>query len=131
MVCVDTSFLIALIRREPEAERKLESYTQEEEDISTTPICACELFAGAHKSAKRDLEIKKVKGLLSRMQLLEFTMQACELFGKIRNEMETAGNPIGDSDIMIASMALAHDQAIITRDVDHFERIPGLSVETW
>lgn len=58
MVCVDTGFLIALIRRSPEAERKLESYTQEEEEISTIPICACELFAGAYKSSRRDLEIQ-------------------------------------------------------------------------
>lgn len=131
MVCVDTSFLIALIRRKPEAERRLESYTQEEEEISTTPICACELFAGAYMSTGRDLEIKRVKGLLSRMRLLEFTIQACERFGKIRHEMEAAGTPIGDLDIMIASIALAHNQPIVTRDIGHFEKIPGLTVETW
>ena len=131
MVCVDTSFLIALIRRKPEVERRLESYTQEDEEISTTPICACELFAGAYKSTRRDLEIKKVKGLLSRMRLLEFTIQACERFGKIRDQMEAAGTPRGDLDNKIASKALAHNQPIVTRDIDHFEKIPGLTVETW
>ena len=82
-------------------------------------------------SRRGDLEIKKVKGLLSRMRLLEFTIQACERFGEIRDEMEAAGTPIGDFDIMIASVALAHNQPIITRDTGHFEKIPGLTVETW
>jgi len=131
LVCVDTSFLIALIRRKPEAERRLESYTQEDEEISTTPICACELFAGAHKSTRTDSEMKKVKGLLSRMRLLEFTVQACERFGEIRHQMEAAGTPIGDLDIMIASIALAHNQTILTQDTSHFKKIPRLTVETW
>ena len=47
MVCVDTSFLIALIRRDHEAETKLEAYIAAEAKLSTTPITACELFKGA------------------------------------------------------------------------------------
>ncbi len=131
MVCVDTSFLIALVRRDQDAERKLDSYTLAEERISTTPINACELFAGAYKSSKRDQEIKKVKELLSRMELLEFSAQACERFGKIRGQLEARGSLIGDFDIMIASIALAHSQSVLTRDVEHFEKIPGLTVESW
>lgn len=130
LVCVDTSFLIALIRRDPDAERKLESYVLEEQ-ISTTPVCACELYAGAFKSAKREVEIRKVRELLSRMELLDFSVQACERFGKIKQEMESAGTPIGDFDLMIASVALAHNQAVLTRDRGHFEKVPGLIVEAW
>jgi len=32
---------------------------------------------------------------------------------------------------MIAAIALAHNQAVLTNDVEHFQRIPGLTVETW
>jgi len=56
------------------------------------------------------------------MRLLEFAIQACERFGRVREETEAAGTPIGDLDIMIASMALAHNQSIVTKDVDHFEK---------
>ena len=131
MVCVDTSFLVALLRRNPAAEEKLESYLQAEEPVTTTPVCACELFAGAYKSKKRDNEVKRVKEFLSRMELLDFSAQACERFGKVRSELESKGTPLGDFDIMIASIALAHSQQVLTRDVDHFRKIPGLIVETW
>jgi len=131
LVCVDTSFLIALIRRDRGAEMKLESQLLEEEEISTTPVCACELFAGAFRSVKRDEEVRKAKDMLSRMKLLDFSIRACERFGKIRKEMEAAGTPIGDLDLMIASVALVHNQALLTRDIGHFEKVPGLTVETW
>ena len=131
MVCLDTSFLIALLRTDLVAERKLESYIEEGERVSTTPICACELFGGAYKSRKRDLEIRKVKEFLSRMELLEFSPQACERFGRIRAELESKGTPLGDFDLMIAAIAMAHNQAVVTRDVEHFHMIPGLVVESW
>jgi len=131
LVCIDTSFLIALLRRDPNAEAKLESFVEDGERITTTPICACELFAGAYKAKKRDLEIRRVKEFLSRMELLEFSTQACERFGRVRSELESTGTPIGDFDIMIAAIALAHNQAVLTNDVEHFQRIPGLTVETW
>ena len=123
--------MIALLRRDIDAERKLESQVQDGELITTTPICVCELFAGAYSSKKRDLEIKKVKEFLSRMELLEFSTQACERFGRLRGELESGGTPVGDFDIMIAAIALAHGQPVLTRDVRHFKKIPGLAVETW
>lgn len=131
MVCLDTSFLIALLRTDLVAERKLESYIEEGDRVSTTPICACELFAGAYKSRKRDLEIRKVKEFLSRMELLEFSTHACERFGRIRAELESKGTPVGDFDLMIAAIAMVHNQAVATRDVEHFHKIPGLVVESW
>jgi tRNA(fMet)-specific endonuclease VapC len=109
----------------------LESFVQVGERITTTPICACELFAGAFKAKKRDLEIRRVKEFLSRMELLEFSTQACERFGRVRSELESMGTPVGDFDIMIAAIALAHNEAVLTDDVEHFQRISGLTVETW
>lgn len=131
MACLDTSFLIALIRRELAAERKLESLIASEQTICTTPITACELYAGACRSSRSDMEIKKVREILARVELLEFSSQACERFGRIRSELEAAGSLIGDFDIMISSIAMTHDQSVVTRDVDHFEKVAGLTVQTW
>lgn len=71
-----------------------------EEGICTTPITACELYAGAFKSRMKESEAKKVKGLLLRMEMLDFSVQACERFGKIRSQLEVACTPIGDFDII-------------------------------
>lgn len=61
MVCLDTSFIIALLRHDQNAEKKLEEYLASRVKLSTTPITACELFKGAYRSKKREVEIKKLE----------------------------------------------------------------------
>lgn len=63
MVCVDTSFLIALIRRDHDAEKKLEGYIAAEAKLSTTPITACELFKGAYRSGNNENFVRVSKHL--------------------------------------------------------------------
>ncbi len=131
MVCLDTSFLIALIRREASAERKLESYTDKGEALTTTAISAAELFEGAYASSRRAVEAAKVREILGRVELLELSLPVCEIYGKLVNDLRRRGVPIGDLDTLIASAALANRQILVTRNKDHFERVPGLIVEKW
>jgi len=65
------------------------------------------------------------------MELLEFSTQACERFGRVRRELESKGTLIGDFDLMIGAIALAYGQTMLTRDLGHFQKIPCLAVETW
>jgi tRNA(fMet)-specific endonuclease VapC len=44
---------------------------------------------------------------------------------------ERRGQRIGDFDAAIAAHALAVDGVVVTRNVRHFSRIRGLSVEDW
>lgn len=43
----------------------------------------------------------------------------------------TRERPIGPFDGMIASVALAHNLTVLTRNVREFSRVPGLQVEDW
>lgn len=45
------------------------------------------------------------------------------MFG--RNQM------IGENDLKIAATALHHKLTVVTRNVRHFSRVPGLIVEDW
>jgi tRNA(fMet)-specific endonuclease VapC len=38
---------------------------------------------------------------------------------------------IGRADVLIASIALARRATLITRNLRHFQQIPGLSLENW
>ncbi|MFQ5595922.1 MAG: hypothetical protein ACE5HA_17400 [Anaerolineae bacterium] len=38
---------------------------------------------------------------------------------------------ISRADLLIASIALAHRATLVTRNVRHFERVPGLIVTNW
>jgi tRNA(fMet)-specific endonuclease VapC len=130
MVCLDTSFLIALIRRDHEAEKKLEAYLAAEAELSTTPITACELFKGAYRSGRNE-NVTRVRKSLAYLQILDFSIDACERYGKLVNELHLKGTPIGDADTMIASIALTCGEILLTSDMEHFGRVPGLTIETW
>lgn len=131
LVCLDTSFIVALIRRDPKAEKKLEEYVASGARLSTTPITACELFKGAYRSRRRDLEVVKVRDMLAYLEILSFSSDACERYGKLVSDLGLLGQSIGDLDAMIAGIALTHNEPITTSDSKHFERVPGLLVETW
>jgi len=131
MVCLDTSFIVALIRRDPKAEKRLEDYVASEAKLSTTPIAACELFKGAYRSKRRDTEVRKIKEMLTHLEILSFSIEACERYGKLVNDLQLKGTPIGDLDAMIASIALTYNEPILTSDMKHFEKVPSLVVETW
>ena len=42
-----------------------------------------------------------------------------------------AGQLISDADILIAATALKHHLVMVTENVNHFRRIPGLAIESW
>src|SRR6266516_1473314 len=47
LVCLDTTFLVDLVRARPEAEKKLLHFLENDERITTTPLNAAELYDGA------------------------------------------------------------------------------------
>ena len=49
-------------------------------------------------------------------------------YGEIRNYLRPRNELIGDIDTLIAATALEHDISIVTNNVRHFSRVPGLSV---
>ena len=66
-----------------------------------------------------------------RSQVLPLTddilVQAADLYALLYQE----GQLISDADILIAATALKHDLVMVTENVHHFRRIPGLSIESW
>ncbi|MBI3979310.1 MAG: virulence-associated protein [Chloroflexi bacterium] len=63
--------------------------------------------------------------------VLPFDVAAAGRCGQIRAHLERQGTLIGDADLRIAAIALVHDLAVVTGNVRHFQRIPGLAVQNW
>ncbi len=57
----------------------------------------------------------------------DIIVQAADLYALLRQQ----GQLIGDMDILIAATALKHDLVMVTENVTHFRRIPGLTIESW
>lgn len=131
MVCLDTSVIVALIRKDENVLEKLATSEEKGRVISTTVMNLCELYAGAYASREPSKEVEKVQGLISRLALLELSVDASRKYGELINHRAISEKPIGDFDLIIASIALSYGEPLATRNVDHFARVPGLSVELW
>lgn len=130
-VLLDTSFLIDFLRGSASAEKKLRYYTESYEPLTTTPINAAELFKGAYLAKGRKAEVAKAKGMLEHLELLDLSVAVCEKYGSLISELRSKGPPIGDLDTLIASAAIVHRQILLSRNKAHFERVPGLALDSW
>lgn len=127
MVCLDTDFLIAYLRDDNAALKKLEG--MQSDTICTTVINAFELYKGVYRTKENVKELYKVKELLNSLELLALDDESAEKAGKLDADMKS--NSVGESDLLIASIVLKNSETLLTRNVKHFERVHGLAVESW
>lgn len=123
MTIADSDVLIDFLRgHEPGRSRvALELSTGR---LTTTSISAFELLSGA--IAKRDQ--KKVSVLLDAMLVLPVEGRAAEIAARVRRDLEADGKGIGMADYLIAGVCLAHAATLLTRNLDHFRRVPDLQI---
>lgn len=131
MACLDTDFLVELLRRNSKAEKKLEELTLRKETLTTTPLNACELFKGAYRTDKQIEEAKRVRELLSHLDILDFSPSSCETFGRMINILRDEGGDVGEMNTLIACIVITHGEILVTKNIEHFSRIPGLTLETF
>ena len=129
MVCADTSFLVALERGEEGTLEKMRELEARSEVVSITSITVAEYYRGAYGSKDRARALRDAKGLLDRFAILSLDYESGKIWGELAHTMKS--NIIGDRDLFIASIAVSNKQTLITRNKKHFERVPGLLVESW
>ena len=108
--------------------QNLELHAQD--DISITAITYAELLFGAEKKQSRKIQ-NKIEAIASIVGIIAFNQNAEREYAKIRTELEKAGTPIGNMDILIASCAIAEDAVLVTNNERHFSNIKKLQIENW
>jgi tRNA(fMet)-specific endonuclease VapC len=90
-----------------------------------------ELIYGARKSKKIEKNLRHLNTFFNQFVSLPFDDKAAEFYGFNRAILRELGKPIGENDLLISSIAIAHDLTIVTRNKDEFARVPALKMETW
>ena len=102
--------------------------------IATTEFNAYEVLSGVYNRPREEARIRAIRfdGFLQRLTVLPFGRAAAHRAAKIYCEMAEKGHTVDDMDLLIAATCLtANVDTIVTRNRKHFERIPGLKVETY
>ena len=101
-----------------------------EGEISTSTIVAAELRFGAAKRGSERLT-RRIEQILSALRVLPFDAPADAAYAALRTQLETAGQPIGGNDMLIAGHALSTGRIVVTDNEREFARVAGLEVENW
>ncbi len=132
MYLLDTNILSHLLRKRPEP-RLMERIRREAPDaLFTSCICAMELRHGAAMLRDRGVLWRRIeREVLDRLEILPVGIGEALLAGDLLAHLQASGTPIDTEDVLIGATALRMDLTVITNNVKHFERIPGLLVEDW
>lgn len=133
MYLLDTDILSNLMKRTPSSALVARVARVPPEHPFTSSITLGELVYGAHRLRERTaVLLERIEDtLLPNLPVLPFDTSAARRYGEIRVELEQRGTPIGDADVRIAAVALAHGLKVVTGNQRHFRQVPGLETENW
>jgi predicted nucleic acid-binding protein len=101
------------------------------EEQFTSAVVVGELFQGAYRSPARDRHLANIENrVLPAVTVLVYDTATARVFGQIRAYLEHQGRRLPDSDLQIAATALYHGLIVVTGNVRHFQRVPGIKLET-
>jgi tRNA(fMet)-specific endonuclease VapC len=103
---------------------------QRPSDLCISAITLAELRYGADRKGSRKLH-GLIDTFVASVEVVSFDDGAAAEFGRIGSILAERGTPIGDFDVLIAAHAVAFRCTLVTNNVRHFSKVPGLSVENW
>jgi len=130
LTIIDTSVIIPFLNGAPEIVDKVRDVSRTSDRVVITVITAYEMLKGAYLSSKREDNLRDVREAISNMEVLDLTPEACEEASSIFCSLKESGKMISEFDILIAAIAKANGEAILTRD-QHFKSIKGIEVIQW
>ena len=109
-----------------------------QERISEVGIQAChlpevvlsELLVGAYKTGRKT-ELDAVGYVRSLFKTLPLTYDILDKYAQIRALLEKQGCKIDNMDLLIAATAMQGNYTLVTHNIRHFSRVPGLKLEDW
>ena len=124
LIIAGTDVLIdALNGLEPATDRVAKELR--ERRLATTTVTVFELLSGVGTESERE----QIRNLITPLRIFPFDEAAALFAAEIRRGLERRGRPIGMADYLIAGIVASTAATLLTRNRDHFERVPGLRVE--
>lgn len=130
MKLLDTDICIDLLNaREPALIDRFRAHSPLE--LALCSVVRAELLWGARNSARPDDNLERVRRFAAPLRSLVFDDPCAECYAVIRADLSARGQLIGPNDLLIAAIARAHQATLVTRNLREFQRVAGLTVETW
>lgn len=127
---LDTNICVALLRGgDKKVVERLRAL--DPDDLFLCSVVKAELLYGARKSRRVTENLALVDRFCAQFESLPFDDRAASFYGVARAILAKEGALIGANDLMLASICLAHDLVLVTRNLREYSRVPGLAIESW
>ena len=125
----DTDAISEVLKKKPAASyvRWLRGIPRADQYTST--VVVGELYKGAFRAPDVDRHLANIENrVLPSLTVISYDVAAARVYGEVRAELERAGRSLADADLQIAATAIYHGLELVTGNVQHFERVPGLDL---
>ena len=110
--------------------RKAEDYLAQFGVLTFSLVTRYEVLRGL-KAKGATQQLQHFETFCSENEVLPLTdaivVRAADLYAELRRH----GELISDADLLVAATAMESGRVLVTGNVQHFRRIPGLHVENW
>jgi tRNA(fMet)-specific endonuclease VapC len=124
---LDTDTCIDALHHRPSILRRLKAVSPD--DVAVASMTEAELWCGAWRSRDPAGARQSVASFLAPLARLPFDSEAAERHAELRFALRA--QPIGERDLVIASVAVAPGLVLVTHNIREFSPVPSLSVEEW
>ena len=132
MIVLDTNTVSAVMRGDERVRPHILAHPRGTVTLPQPVVAEIEYGLARLPASQRKTALEERWSVVSReLRHLEWTDAVSERFGSIKAELERRGRPVDDFDVAIAAHAIAFDAVLVTHNLSHFERIPGLRAEDW
>ena len=130
MIHLDTTFLVDLLRESRRGPGPATSFLRsvQEDDRWISLHALCELEAGAELSRNPERERQAIELACSGLNVVLPGEELPLVYGRVLATLQRNGQIISTMDLLIAASALIDEAPLVTRNMDHFSRVPGLRV---
>lgn len=129
---LDTNVVSLLMKGDPNVIGRLKAVSRV--DVCMPQPVVAEISYGIQRlsrSKRKDALATRFALLKSEIGRLPWSDEVSEAFGGIKSGLERKGERIEDFDAAVAAHALANGYVLVTANLKHMTRVPGLQVEDW
>jgi tRNA(fMet)-specific endonuclease VapC len=125
---LDTCIVIAYLNGNRAIAEKLKAHLP---DVAISTVVLGELLYGARASARSTENMENLRRFLRFINVLDYDQKSANAYSRIRLSLRRKGRPSGESDMMIAAIALAGNALLVTDNTKHFRHVENLRLENW
>lgn len=123
---IDSDWIVDWLKGRAAAQTLLQTLASDPMAISA--IVYGEVYEGIYYGQNRTRIEQAFGQFLRGVTIIPMTRPIAHRYGIMRGNLRQRGLIIGDPDIMIAATAMHRSLTLVTQNLRHFQRIPGLTL---